>query len=212
MMKFETQDFGSEKQILMFPDHYVAFPQKFSKDSSLAKTVGSKKIIKAGTIYPSNDGNAQGVILSDLDVTDGDCNGAVVVHGFVSINKLPEAPTPAAVAAMPLIAFFPIKKTTIGTDEPTVDSKDYSKKVTVNIYGTDFTSAAETTTNWTLTDTDTTHVEISSVAKKDADTVEITFKTAASQTAAAGTIKIKANAAATVNGVASNELTLVVEA
>ena len=108
MVKFTEQEYGSEKQILMFPNPYVCFPQKFSQDSSLATTVGNRKIIKAGTIFPANDGTAQGVVFSDLDVTEGDVNGAVLVFGFVKTSALPEEPTSEAKAALNMIKFFPL--------------------------------------------------------------------------------------------------------
>lgn len=108
MMRFNETEYGSEKQILMFPNPYVCFPQKFSKDSSLATTVGSRKIIKAGTIYPANDATAVGLVFSDLDVTDGDQNGAVLVFGFVKTSALPVEPAAAAKTAMNMIKFFPL--------------------------------------------------------------------------------------------------------
>lgn len=108
MMRFTQTEYGTEKQILMFPDHYVAAPQKFSKDSSLAVTENGRKIIKAGTIYPSNDASAVGIVFNDLDVTEGDQNGAIIIHGFVKTNALPVAPTAAAKTALNLIKFFPL--------------------------------------------------------------------------------------------------------
>lgn len=108
MMKFNEKEYGSEKQILMFPDPYVCFPQKFSQDSSLAVTEGGRKIIKAGTIYPANDSTAQGVVFSDLDVTEGDVNGAVLVFGFVKTSALPEEPSAEAKAALNMVKFFPL--------------------------------------------------------------------------------------------------------
>ena len=108
MIRFNEKEYGSEKQILMFPDNYVCFPQKFSQDSSLAIEVGSRKIIKAGTIYPANDATAQGVVFSDLDVTEGDVNGAVLVFGFVKTSALPVEPSQEAKAALNMIKFFPL--------------------------------------------------------------------------------------------------------
>ena len=107
-MKFNETEYGSEKQILMFPEPYVCFPQKFSQDSSLAVEQGGRKIIKAGTIYPANDSTAQGIVFSDLDVTEGDVNGAVLVFGFIKTSALPEAPSAEAKAALNMVKFFPL--------------------------------------------------------------------------------------------------------
>lgn len=46
---------------------------------------------------------AEGVLLNDVDVTYGPAPGAMVIHGFVSLDKLPEAPVPEAVAALKMI-------------------------------------------------------------------------------------------------------------
>ena len=209
MMKFETEDYGSEKTILAFPDHYVAMPQYFEKDSALAVTVGDRKIIKGGTIYPSNDANAVGVVFQDLDVTNGDANGAVILHGFINVNKLPAAPTTAAIAALNNITFLPVKKTTIESDIDTVDTTDYANsKVIVTVYGTDLTAAATTASNWTVTDSNATNVVVSSVRKVDNRTAEITFATKAETTAKAGKFTISLGASAVANGVASNAITL----
>ena len=35
-----------------------------------------------GTIYPSNDNKAIGVVLQDYDVTESDASMAIVLHGF----------------------------------------------------------------------------------------------------------------------------------
>lgn len=107
-IKFRTEKATTKVEVLMFPSHYVAFPQYFKKDSSLATTVDGRKIIKAGTIYPANDSTAQGIVMDDLDVTDGDQNGAVICHGFIKTSVLPEAPSTNAKAAMKLIEFFPL--------------------------------------------------------------------------------------------------------
>lgn len=126
MMRFTQTEYGTEKQILMFPDHYVAAPQKFSQDSSLAVTENGRKIIKAGTIYPSNDASAVGIVFNDLDVTEGDQNGAIIVHGFVKTNALPVAPSAAAKAALNMIKFFPLGGTVTYTVTKTLSNVNIS--------------------------------------------------------------------------------------
>ena len=46
------------------------------------------KIVKAGTPFPSNDGNCKGYLLYDVDVTNGDAMGAVVFEGTLDNAKL----------------------------------------------------------------------------------------------------------------------------
>lgn len=100
----KTVDYASTKNILAVPDHYVAVAKKIAKDSSLAVTEEGRKIVKAGTIYPANGATAEGVILNDYDVTDGDQMAAVVIHGFVLKAKLPAEP--ASGVNLPLIKFI----------------------------------------------------------------------------------------------------------
>lgn len=120
-MKVKTVVAQTLGEILQFPDHYVCFAQLLEKDSALATTVDGRKIVKAGTVFPSNDENAKGLVFQDVDVTDGDQNAAVLVHGFVNSAKLPEAVSNEAKKAMPAIVFFPVDAVVYGVDTPIAD-------------------------------------------------------------------------------------------
>ena len=63
-------------------------------------TVGSTKVIPAGTVYPSNDGNAKGIIYEDVDVTNGDAPASLVTEGTVYEDRLPAAIESAAEAVL----------------------------------------------------------------------------------------------------------------
>lgn len=114
MIEYRTQNFTTSKQILAIPDHYVAIAKSILKDSELATDVEGKKIVRAGTIYPSNDDKAIGVIMNDYDITYGDANVAVIIHGFIRTDKLPEAPSEGAKTALKQIAFLPLESTATG--------------------------------------------------------------------------------------------------
>ncbi len=103
-VEFNHTDFQTGKNILAFPDHYVCKAHTFLQNDAAATTVDGKKIIKAGTIYPSNDANAIGVVWADYDVTKGDVTGAIIIHGFVKKSALPAAP--ADTVNLPMIAFL----------------------------------------------------------------------------------------------------------
>lgn len=109
-MKFKETDYLTSKNILAIPEHYVAVGQVHNQrtvaDSGVAVEVDDRWIVKAGTIFPSNDGNAKGVVLNDYDVTNGDVNMALVVHGFVKVSALPEAPTDEAMAKLIQVGFL----------------------------------------------------------------------------------------------------------
>ncbi len=103
-IKMKQVEYASAKNILATPDHYVAIARKLEKDSALAVTEEGRKIVKAGTLYPANDATAIGVVLNDYDVTDGDQQAAIVIHGFVLKAKLPAAPN--AAVELPQITFI----------------------------------------------------------------------------------------------------------
>lgn len=105
-VEFRTQDYTTGKQILVFPDHYVCKAHTFQKDDAAAVDVDGRKIIKAGTVYPANDASAKGIVFYDVDVTHGDCNGALVIHGFVKLAAMPVAPEAAAKTALAQVAFL----------------------------------------------------------------------------------------------------------
>lgn len=92
--------------ILAFPDHYVAKAVSITTTDPTVTTVGARKVVKAGTIWPANDGTAEGIVLNDVFVTNGDNTGAIVVHGFIREKALPTAPAAAAKTSLSQITFI----------------------------------------------------------------------------------------------------------
>ena len=72
MVEFNHTDYTTAKGVLVFPDHYVSVAHTFKKDDAAAVTQDGRKIVKAGTLYPSNDSSAIGIVWADYDVTDGE--------------------------------------------------------------------------------------------------------------------------------------------
>jgi hypothetical protein len=118
MSKFAQTSFGNKKTILKFPDHYVNVAVTLD-DNGIVANADGKKIIPAGTILgggvladptkkakADNTTTAEGVLFNDVDVTYGPAPGAMMIHGFVDLNKLPAAPVAAAITALPLIKFL----------------------------------------------------------------------------------------------------------
>ena len=68
--------------------------------ASMGTTVGSTKYVKMGTVFPSNDANAIGIVYEDVDVTTGDMPGSVVTKGEVIEGRLPVAIASAAKTAL----------------------------------------------------------------------------------------------------------------
>lgn len=117
-MKFTKETFGTPKQILKFPDHYVALAVTVS-DAGVTANEQGKKIVPAGTVLgggfieddtvlavKSNGANAEGVLFNDTDVTHGPASGAAIIHGFIATDKLPEVPTEEAKTALNQIKFI----------------------------------------------------------------------------------------------------------
>lgn len=108
-MKYKTIAYDSAKHILAMPDHYVSIARKAAKATSAGDMVvkeGDRFIIKAGTIYPSNDNKAIGVVLQDYDVTESDASMAIVLHGFIREDCLPIQPSDAALKNLRMIYFL----------------------------------------------------------------------------------------------------------
>ena len=91
-------------------DKYEGWPVTI-KSADVDAGSDGRKVLKAGTPITadgevSNDGDAQGLLLSDLDVTDGDKVGVRLVVGTVYGDKILANGIeldPAAIAALPRI-------------------------------------------------------------------------------------------------------------
>lgn len=89
-------------QILFNVQNQMSVGIKLAKNSNAAVAVGSRKIVKAGTplngdlkargtafVKAMDTSNpAVGVLLHDVDVTDGDANGTLLIWGFVNMDRL----------------------------------------------------------------------------------------------------------------------------
>lgn len=56
--------------------------------ASMGVQDGKYKIVKAGTPFPSDNSNAVGIVFEDIDVTDGNMPGSVMVAGRVLADRL----------------------------------------------------------------------------------------------------------------------------
>lgn len=109
MMKFTTKEYDSAKHILAIPDHYVAIARTAAKATAAGGMVVSENgrfIIKAGTVYPANNETAIGLVMQDYDVTDSDASMAIIIHGFVREDRLPEVLSKAVKSALPQITLI----------------------------------------------------------------------------------------------------------
>lgn len=95
-------------QILFNVEHQMSV--SVVVDDAAAVTENGRKIVKAGTplagdltargtaFAKATGSNAVGVLLHDVDVTEGDGNGTLLIWGFVDLNKV-DSTTAALITA-----------------------------------------------------------------------------------------------------------------
>lgn len=122
MSKFVKTQYGNKYEILKYPKHYIAVAVTVD-DTGIVANADGKKIVPAGTIVgggvladptqkvsEKNDAltgaEAEGVLLNDVDVTYGPAPGAMLVHAFIDLNKLPAEPVQEAVEVLKQIMFL----------------------------------------------------------------------------------------------------------
>lgn len=110
------ETYGNTKEILKF-NEFTAI----TVTVDMVKGLGVKEVIPAGTIIggktnsilgteggdvavAKNTAAAEGVLLYDVDVTNGPREGAMVIAGFIDLAKIPKAP--AETVDLPRITFL----------------------------------------------------------------------------------------------------------
>lgn len=119
-MKFSVTNAETAKDILYLLDDYTAIAVNVSDDGVTAGADG-RKIVPAGTVIGgvledptqaavaaaggSGEGAvaAEGVLYHDVDVTDGDALGTMIIRGVLDGTKLPANITAAQKATLPMI-------------------------------------------------------------------------------------------------------------
>ena len=102
-----VKEFGQEKTILKYFDYKGA--ACVVEAAGVMADENGYKVVKAGTPYPSNDGECKGYLLHDVDVTQGDAPGTYIFEGSIDNAKLAEnkvSVAEAAKAATPRVTFF----------------------------------------------------------------------------------------------------------
>lgn len=102
----KTINVGVQRNVLIAPE--LAFTIGCQVGNTGVSAVGGKKIIPAGTIVGAETSvlterntvltvtkgegvaNAQGVLVNDVDVTNGTTTGTLLIAGFVDLDKMPE--------------------------------------------------------------------------------------------------------------------------
>ena len=88
---------------ILASEKFVSFTVTVPK--ALGVVDGARTIVKAGTVFPANDATAKGLILTDIDVTEGATVGSLLVEGYVYKDRLPVVPAAPAITAMTEIKY-----------------------------------------------------------------------------------------------------------
>lgn len=108
------------------PGYFLAHEECVRKTYEIPQTGATTaenggKYQKMGMVYPSNDGNAIGILYEDVDVTTGKMPGSVVTAGYVIESRLPAAVESSAKAVLTGIKFV---------TEPSVTRPEYPTSLT----------------------------------------------------------------------------------
>lgn len=74
--------------------------------SMATTTDDGSKYVPMGTVYPSNDANAEGIVYEDVDVTVGNMPGSVVTAGTIYESRLPAKLTSTAKTKLDNLGFI----------------------------------------------------------------------------------------------------------
>ena len=97
-----------------FLDHEECERKTREIPQSMATTApDGSKYVPMGTIFPSNDGNAEGIVYEDVDVTSGNMPGSVVLSGVVIDDRLPVALDASAKTALEAKGFTFVSEPTV---------------------------------------------------------------------------------------------------
>lgn len=88
------------------PGYFLAHEECERKTKTIPQTMATTadngtKYVKMGTVFPSNDGGAIGIVYEDVDVTTGNMPGSVVTKGTVYEGRLAEAVDTYSSATVP---------------------------------------------------------------------------------------------------------------
>lgn len=92
------------------------------------------KTVKGGTVWPSNDTNAEGIVFEDVDVTHGERAASVITGGRIYKSRLPETLQSAAETALKA-------KGIVFVDEPPAISRVIVDAIPYTAGTTGFTAA-----------------------------------------------------------------------
>lgn len=84
----------TKKGVCYAPGFFLAHEECERKTREIPQSLATTtdegaKYVPMGTVFPSNDANAVGIVYEDVDVTNGNMPGSVVLSGVVYEDRLP---------------------------------------------------------------------------------------------------------------------------
>lgn len=187
--------FGNQKAVFANQDDGIFSAVPITFDESVLTletyTAGNRKFVKAGSVVKYGS-TVKGITAEEYEITDGPITGRVALEGYVYAERLTQSAV-EAMSTLPKIVPIPYGKIIFAVqDEAGLD-------VYLRVSGSVWTSAV-TSANFTVTDPNTTNMEIKSVERvTDEDSLlKVTFGVKDAQTAADGVLNITAVASAAV--------------
>lgn len=99
MAFMQTEKFYSGNNILASEIGLIQKTKQGTQDMAVEED--GRKVIKAGTVFPTNDAKAEGVVFEDVDMTNDEKRPiSVIIAGRVIEANLPVAVDEAAKAAL----------------------------------------------------------------------------------------------------------------
>lgn len=103
-MPYVTDKLSYNSEPSFVSSHHVITRTRTGKPE-MGETKDGRTLLVAGTVYPSNDENAEGLVYHTVDLTHGNQPVSVMVEGYVYEDALPKEVTEEAKAAMKEIKF-----------------------------------------------------------------------------------------------------------
>ena len=93
---FYTESYASQLPNFLASEVGLIQRSVLVSDSGVSADSEGRKFVKAGTVLPSNDANAKGILFETVEVTNGSKLGSLIVAGRIHGNRLHTAAASAA--------------------------------------------------------------------------------------------------------------------
>lgn len=84
----QTEQYGRDDEVVFLSSWKNLVTDTYEFPASAGEEVGDRKLIKSGTIYKNGDSKVLGIVFGDVNVTNGNNQGALMVGGRVLRNRL----------------------------------------------------------------------------------------------------------------------------